>query len=48
MLPLQAGDVPQTFANVEDLIRDVDYKPETTVEFGIKQFLDWYRGYYRI
>lgn len=38
----------QTFANVEDLIRDVDYKPETTVEFGIKQFLDWYRGYYRI
>ena len=48
MLPLQAGDVPKTFANVEDLIRDVDYKPETTVEHGIKQFLDWYRGYYNV
>jgi UDP-glucuronate 4-epimerase len=48
MLPLQAGDVPQTFANVEDLIRDVDYKPETTVEFGIKQFLNWYKNYYNV
>ena len=48
MLPLQAGDVPKTYANVEDLIRDVEYKPETTVEFGIKQFLNWYRGYYGI
>jgi UDP-glucuronate 4-epimerase len=46
MLPLQAGDVPKTFANVEDLIRDVDYKPETTVEYGVKQFLNWYKGYY--
>ena len=46
MLPLQAGDVPKTFANIEDLIRDVDYKPETTVEEGIKQFLNWYKEYY--
>jgi len=48
MLPLQAGDVPKTFANVEDLIRDVDYKPETTVEHGIKQFLNWYKIYYNV
>jgi len=47
MLPLQAGDVPKTFANVEDLIRDVDYKPETAVKFGIKQFLNWYKIYYK-
>lgn len=46
MLPLQAGDVPKTFANVEDLIRDVDYRPETTVEEGIKNFLNWYKEYY--
>jgi len=48
MLPLQAGDVPKTFANVEDLIKNVDYKPETTVEDGIKQFLNWYKIYYNI
>jgi UDP-glucuronate 4-epimerase len=45
MLPLQAGDVPKTFANVEDLIRDVDYKPETTIEEGIKKFISWYKIY---
>jgi UDP-glucuronate 4-epimerase len=48
MLPLQAGDVPKTFANVEDLIKNVDYKPKTTVEDGIKQFLNWYKMYYNI
>ena len=48
MLPLQAGDVPKTFANVEDLTKNVDYKPETTVEDGIKQFLNWYKIYYNI
>ena len=48
MLPLQPGDVPKTFANVEDLIKNVDYKPKTTVEDGIKQFLNWYKMYYNI
>lgn len=46
MLPLQPGDVPATYADVDDLIRDVGFKPETSVEDGIKHFVDWYRGYY--
>ena len=48
MLPLQLGDVPDTFADVEDLVRDVGYKPATTVEEGIKAFVDWYRDYYKV
>jgi len=47
MLPLQSGDVPKTFANVEDLIRDVEYKPQTSIEEGIKQFLNWFKEYYK-
>jgi len=42
MLPLQAGDVPSTYANVEDLIEDLGYKPETSIEEGIGKFVDWY------
>ena len=45
-LPLQAGDVPATFANVDDLIEDLDYKPETTVQNGINQFVDWYLEFF--
>jgi len=48
LLPLQAGDVPNTFADVENLIADVDYKPNTTVEVGIKSFVDWYRQYFNL
>ena len=48
LLPLQPGDVPDTFANVDDLVRDVGYKPETTVEIGVKNFVDWYREYYQV
>ena len=48
MLPLQNGDVPATYANVEDLIRDVDYKPDTTVENGIAKFVEWYRDFYKV
>ena len=48
MLPLQPGDVPDTYANVEDLVRDTGYKPDTSVERGIKNFVDWYRSYYQI
>ena len=46
LLPLQPGDVPDTYADVEDLIRDVNYKPSTSVEEGIKNFAQWYKEYY--
>ena len=48
LLPLQAGDVPDTYADVSDLIRDVDYKPDTSVETGIANFVEWYREYYKV
>jgi UDP-glucuronate 4-epimerase len=48
LLPLQPGDVPDTFADVEDLVRDVGYRPATSVEEGVRAFVDWYRGYYRV
>ena len=47
-LPLQDGDVPATYANVEDLVRDIDFKPSTTIEDGIQNFVNWYREYYTI
>ena len=47
LLPLQAGDVPDTWADIEDLVRDVGYTPATSVETGIRQFVDWYLGYYK-
>jgi UDP-glucuronate 4-epimerase len=46
-LPIQPGDVPATYADVEDLIRDVGFKPSTSIEEGVKKFVDWYREYYR-
>jgi UDP-glucuronate 4-epimerase len=45
MLPLQPGDVPDTEADVTDLARVVGYKPKVTVEEGVRNFVDWYRGY---
>lgn len=45
-MPMQPGDVPATYADVEDLVRDVGFKPGTTIEEGIKNFVDWYRDYY--
>ncbi len=48
LLPLQPGDVPATYADVDALIEDVDYKPETTVDDGIKRFVAWYRDYYKV
>ena len=48
LLPLQPGDVPATYANVDDLIEDVGYKPSTTVEDGIANFVDWYRDFYQV
>ena len=47
-MPLQDGDVPATFANVEDLVRDVGYKPDTPVEEGVARFVEWYRTYYQV
>jgi UDP-glucuronate 4-epimerase len=48
LLPLQDGDVPATYADVEDLARDVGFRPATPIEAGISRFVDWYRGYYRV
>ena len=47
-LPLQPGDVPDTFADVDDLVRDLGYRPSTNVEVGIGRFVDWYLDYYGI
>lgn len=47
LLPLQVGDVPDTYADVEALVRDVGYKPATPVEVGIRNFVDWYLSYYK-
>jgi UDP-glucuronate 4-epimerase len=48
LLPLQPGDVPKTFANVDDLQHDVGFKPETPIDYGIRQFIGWYKKYYQI
>ena len=47
LLPLQPGDVPDTEADVDALMRDTGYSPETPVEIGIQRFVDWYRDFYR-
>jgi UDP-glucuronate 4-epimerase len=48
LLPLQPGDVIATWADVEDLARDLDYRPNTPVEVGIKRFVEWYKDYYGV
>ena len=48
LLPLQQGDVPDTHADVEDLVRDVGYRPATSIEHGIGEFVKWYRQYYQV
>ncbi|HEY0336807.1 MAG TPA: NAD-dependent epimerase/dehydratase family protein, partial [Burkholderiales bacterium] len=47
LMPLQPGDVPDTCANVDDLMSDVGYRPDTPVEVGVRRFVDWYRHYYK-
>lgn len=47
-MPLQDGDVPETYADVEDLMREVDFKPSTPIEVGVGNFIDWYRDYYKL
>lgn len=46
MLPMQAGDVVATYADIEDLMRDVDFRPHTPIHLGVKKFVEWYRTYY--
>lgn len=48
LLPMQPGDVVATYANVDSLINDVGYKPKTSVEEGIANFVDWYREFYQV
>jgi UDP-glucuronate 4-epimerase len=48
MLPMQLGDVPDTWADVEDLVADVGYRPSTPVEQGVRSFVDWYLDYYKV
>jgi UDP-glucuronate 4-epimerase len=47
LLPLQPGDVPDTYADVDDLMRDVGFKPKITVEQGIAKFAEWFKEYYK-
>jgi UDP-glucuronate 4-epimerase len=48
LLPMQPGDVPDTWADVDDLVADVGYRPSTPVEVGIRNFVDWYLDYYKV
>ena len=48
LLPIQAGDVPSTYADVDDLIREVGFKPATPIEEGIRKFVEWYGWYYKV
>ena len=47
-LPLQPGDVLATYADVDDLTRDVGFKPSTPIEVGVQRFVDWYRSYHKV
>lgn len=46
--PMQPGDVPETYADVDDLMKDVGYKPATPIEIGIEKFVEWYKNYYKV
>ncbi len=48
MLPLQPGDVPDTYADVQSLVDSVGYRPATTVEDGVARFVEWYLDYYEV
>ena len=48
LLPLQPGDVPDTYADVSDLVRDTGYQPSTSVAEGVARFVTWYRDFYRV
>jgi UDP-glucuronate 4-epimerase len=48
LLPMQPGDVPDTYADVSALVEDVDYRPSTPIETGVKKFVEWYRDFYHV
>lgn len=48
LLPMQPGDVPATYANVDALARDVGFRPQTPIEEGVRRFVEWYKSYYRV
>jgi UDP-glucuronate 4-epimerase len=48
LLPMQAGDVLETFADVEDLMRDTGFAPSTPIEHGVRNFVTWYRDYFKV
>lgn len=48
MLPMQPGDVPVTYADIDPLIEEIDFKPETSIEEGLKNFVGWYKEYYKV
>lgn len=48
MLPIQAGDMLVTYADIDDLTRDIGFRPETSIEVGIQRFIEWYRRYYGV
>ena len=48
MLPMQAGDVPATYADIGDLMRDVGFKPSTPIEEGLRKFVEWYKQYHKV
>ena len=45
-MPMQAGDVYATYADTDDLARDIDFKPSTSLKDGVSRFVDWYKGYH--
>ncbi|MFM6192094.1 MAG: NAD-dependent epimerase [Planktothrix sp.] len=47
-MPIQPGDVPMTYADVDALIQDVDFQPNTSIEVGVQRFVEWYRSYYQV
>jgi UDP-glucuronate 4-epimerase len=47
-LPLQDGDVPDTYANVDDLVKEFGYKPDMPVQQGVESFVEWYKEYYKV
>ena len=46
-MDLQPGDVPETYANVDDLFKNIDFKPQTSIQEGVNKFIDWYLDYYK-
>ena len=47
-LPIQEGDVPETYADIDDLMKEVDFKPSTPIDVGVGRFVDWYEDYYKV